>query len=123
MNLLALAMWLMALMPGVRVHAIEGPVTVWRGIDTAGASVCWPDTRLAEVYYSPTLTANDSLGRTLSHELLHAVDCIDDGAFNGSPLAWHPDMSLSTDPAHSWVFWALAYPEQAVPIIEGILLE
>lgn len=49
---------------------------------------------------------------TVIHELLHAADCADDGAFNGSldPTGCSEQPS---DCAHSWVYWALRNPATA----------
>ena len=47
------------------------------------------------------------------HEYLHALDCLDDGLLNGSPLPFPP---VTDDPAHEFVNWALANPAQAIEL-------
>ena len=48
----------------------------------------------------------------IAHELLHAVDCVDNGTFDGSP---DPTAcaEMPNDCLHAWVFWALRNPQTA----------
>lgn len=55
-----------------------------------------------------------AMPESLEHELLHAADCVDDGALNGSPLRYKP---TTDDPAHEWVRDAQAHPEEAIKIM------
>ena len=57
-------------------------------------------------------------GNVVVHEYLHAYDCWDDGVMNGSPYPYPEHFAGSPlDPAHHWVYWALANPEHAVEIV------
>jgi hypothetical protein len=53
----------------------------------------------------------------VTHELLHAVDCVDNAAFDGSPdptaCAEVPDDCL-----HAWVYWALRHPDEAAAMLD-----
>ena len=52
------------------------------------------------------------------HELLHAVDCVDNGQMDGSPL---PGGCVGAiDCPHAWVYWAEWHPVEAMAIIERI---
>lgn len=73
-----------------------------------------------------TLTAGKKIGyveivaytpEAEDHELGHAVDCVDDGEMNGSPLPYTP---YTNDPAHEWIAWSRLHPEEALKIIERL---
>lgn len=57
---------------------------------------------------------------TLTHEALHAADCMDNGRTDGSLLPFKP---TGPDPAHEWVYWALDHPDEAVTLLNQQRME
>ncbi|MFA7296025.1 MAG: hypothetical protein WC211_02420 [Dehalococcoidia bacterium] len=53
----------------------------------------------------------------VTHELLHAVDCVDDATFDGSP---DPTAcaEVPNDCLHAWVYWALRHPDEAAAMLD-----
>lgn len=93
---------------------VQGDQTTWRELRG------WADCALTthrdgrETWQVVKVTAIPS---SLEHELLHAVDCTDNGRMDGSLLPFAPTWA---DAAHEWVHWAQAHPEQAIGIVEGL---
>ena len=65
------------------------------------------------VYLEPGVVFNVVL-----HEYLHAVDCLDNGKFDGSP--YPGDLTGIKDPAHYWVYWAMNNLEEADLVVRRI---
>lgn len=60
-------------------------------------------------------------GEVMAHELLHAVDCADDGILNGSPIPGYPaTIRNAGDPMHVWTDWALAHPADATALVNNL---
>lgn len=81
---------------------------------TECATTRYPDGRVTGKVLKVTAIPT---GDTLEHEVLHAVDCLDNGVMDGSLLPFKPTQK---DASHEWVYWAQANPEQAIAIMEGL---
>lgn len=90
----------------------EVPVVPFEeGVGVAGRAFCYTG--------HPAVSFDESVSDNIVvHEYLHAYDCVDDGAMNGSPYPY-PEHFVGSplDPGHHWVYWALANPERAVEIV------
>lgn len=128
MPLTALAFWALAFVLGVQgtltVSAREPQVTVAtsRGFTVTsiinGYAECrTTDTDGSKVGYVTTLVHKPGDEVSLEHELLHAVDCVDNGVMDGSPLPFPPTWK---DAGHEWVYWAQDHPDQARTIIQTL---
>lgn len=109
----ALILACLAYLGQINIETTPGPVTLNTGAQALGKTGC--------IDHTPKIAVNRDFSgwesRVLAHEMLHAVDCRDDGTMNGSPLTGG---AHGVDPAHEWVNWALAHPGEAVNVIGAL---
>lgn len=102
--------WLGWLMLMQAILSQTGPVpTTVAGGQGGGRTYCYA--------YGPTITFGGQPATGIHiHEYLHAYDCVDNGAMDGSPLP-QDYARQSPDPAHLWVYWAMSNPKEAAAIV------
>ena len=112
--LIALLLTLWSLVgSAVVVHEVDGPVRFTdlygNARETSSALACHPDGS-AHLWLMPAADL-----RTVTHELAHAYDCLDDGEMNASPIAaarprsrpwWASEYCWDTD-AEWYACWAV----------------
>lgn len=113
--MIELLMVMFAYLGGVDVRIVDGPVIAiesdGRRHETSAKVAACID---GHAHIEGTAEALSSV-ENLAHEVLHLVDCRDDGAYNGSLLPYPPE---TDDPAHEFVYWAMRNPDTAAVRIE-----
>lgn len=113
---LAALVFVLSVQPNLHISRIDGPVRVIHAVSGAVRHVegdgayGWLECRDGK---ADLLVWNGDAG-VLTHEALHAADCLDDGSVNGSLLPYQP---TSTDPAHEWVAYCFVDKDSCIRIL------